>query len=183
MGVSLKRFRKQMEKTLEYFVSKEVLQEREEIKIGGFTFNVAPPTVATMILVSRYISQLPNFDIESKSEDVLKQVLAIAPDCDCLGDIAAIMILGSKDIVQKKKVPQLRLFGRTILSKEIDFDYTRTLGRKIIDILDPKELNELLGKLFARTKPDFFFGTIIFLNEANLLRKTKSEGKTTASGQ
>ncbi len=171
-----------MNKTLEYFVSKEVLQEQEEIKVGGFTFNAAPATVATMILVSRYISQLPQLNIDSKSTDVLKEVLAAAPDCECLGDIAAIMILGSKDIIKQKKVPVFRLFGRVILSKEVDYDYTKELGRKLIDNLDPQHLNELLGKLFARTKPDFFFGTIIFLNEVNLLRKTKGE-KTTASGQ
>ncbi len=139
---------------------------------GKKEYKVAPPTTATLIEVSKYISQIPNINID-ETGDVLPEVLATAFDCECFGDVAAILILGKKNLVTEKK----HLFGLIKTEK----NNQKILAAELLEILSPKELSELIVELFKTLQVDFFFGISTFLKEINLLRQTK--GKTIVSGQ
>ena len=86
---------------IESRVADTVLQRPEEIKIGDRTYTVAPPSVATLILVSEAVSRMPAIDIDRNR--IVQGTLAGAKDCRPLGEILAIMILGAKALSGRQK--------------------------------------------------------------------------------
>ncbi len=91
---------------IESRVADTVLQRPEEIKIGDRTYTVAPPSVATLILVSEAVSRMPAIDIDRNR--IVQGTLAGAKDCRPLGEILAIMILGAKALSGRQK-PSVRI--------------------------------------------------------------------------
>ena len=85
-----------MNKTIEQTVAETILEQPFEVKVGEKSYQVAPASTATLILVSEAISQLPHIALDT--EKVVEETLSIAKDCRILGDIAAILILGAKSI-------------------------------------------------------------------------------------
>jgi len=162
-----------MKDTIEKLTADTILQNTQKITVNGREYKVAPPTVATLIEVSKYISQTPEMKVDENG-NVLTEVLAYAKDCGCFGDIAAILILGKKNLVTEKKY----LFG--LYRREVNNQ--KKLANEIIDNLSPEELNELIMEIFKTMKVAFFFSISIFLQNVNQLRKTK-ESETTVSGQ
>lgn len=159
-----------MGKTIESKVSETILQKPEIVKIGDETFEVAPPSTATMILLSEAISKLPQIKLDE--DRILTEVLAIAKDCDALGEIGAILILGAKRINEKRFC---RIWRKSVSEKE-------RLEKKILQELQPKELNELIAKILKGMQIGDFFGLTTSLLEVNLLRQKREVG-TTAYGQ
>lgn len=161
--------------TTESKVAQTILQRKESIKVGGKTYQVAPPSIATLILASEAISELPLVD--TGSNDVLKKSLAIAPDCKPIAEVATILILGAKELESQKK----GLWGlfkkryaaqRTALYKDLLYEYS------------PSQLFLLLSKLLDKMEIGDFFGLTTFLIGVNLLRPTKVvQSETTAFGQ
>jgi len=162
-----------MKDTIEKLTADTILQNPQKIMVNGREYKVAPPTVATLIEVSKYISKTPEMKVDENG-NVLTEVLASAKDCSCFGDIAAILILGKKNLVTEKKY----LFG--LYSREVNNQ--TNLAKELIDNLSPEELNELIMEIFKTMKVAFFFSISIFLKNVNQLRKTK-ESETTVSGQ
>lgn len=159
-----------MSKTIEQFVAETILQDSTVINIAGKDYNVAPPSVATLIEASALISRIPDMIID-EDKDIMSSVLANAHKCNFLGDLAAVLILGKRNLKGVKK----SLFGllkRPVDNKEI-------LSKIILEQLDAEELQRLIVELLQRMKVSFFFSTTIFLKEVNLTKPTK---KTTASG-
>ena len=95
-----------MNKTIEQTVAETILEQPFEVKVGEKSYQVASASTATLILVSEAISQLPHIALDT--EKVVEETLSVAKDCRILGDIAAILILGAKNITEKKKVPQIK---------------------------------------------------------------------------
>ena len=155
---------------LENKTAKAILQQPVEVVIGEKTYQVAPPTIATLILVSEAISKLPKVNLDN--EKIASESLNIAKDCAVLGEIVAILILGAKELIGTRK----SLFG----TKEVD--RKAILATEILSELNPKQLSEMLNKLLAGMELGFFFQITTSLIEINLLRKTK-EAETTASGR
>ena len=112
--------------------------------------------------MSEYISELPKTKLSD--EDVLTEVLAVAPDCKPLGKIAAILLLGVD-------APKSTSFWRKRRkSKKID-----RLAEDLLCTLTPGELKSLVGQMLdIRTITDFFALTTS-LTEVNLLRARKAE--------
>ena len=139
-----------------------ILERPISIAIGGRKFEASRPTTATVIAVSEYISELPKTKLSD--EDVLTEVLAIAPDCKPLGKIAAILLLGVD-------APKSTSFWRKRRkSKQID-----RLAEDLLCSLTPGELKSLIGQMLdIRTITDFFALTTS-LTEVNLLRARKAE--------
>jgi hypothetical protein len=79
--------------SLEQKTANAVLQQPVEVEIGTKKYSVAPPSVATLILVSAAVSKLPAITLDSKN--IASDCLCIAKDCRPLGEIAAILILGA----------------------------------------------------------------------------------------
>lgn len=159
-----------MSKTIEQFVAETILQDSTVINIAGKDYNVAPPSVATLIEASALISRIPDLVID-EDKDIMSSVLANAHKCDFLGDLAAVLILGKRNLKGVKK-SFYGLLKRPVDNKEI-------LSKIILEQLDAEELQRLIVELLQRMKVSFFFSTTIFLKEVNLIKPTK---ETTASG-
>lgn len=158
-----------MNTTLESKTSETILETPKQITIGGKVYDVAPPTMATLIEASKYISSLPEISI--KDEDrMIHEALANANECQYLGDVAAILILGKKKI--KPYEVKSRKYGIIPLKKTV---YPQQeLSAEILDELSPKKVFTLIVSILNDMEVSFFLQTTIFLRDVNLLRKTKS---------
>lgn len=166
-------------KTVEQRVAETILQKPLEVEIGGVKYTTAPPSTATLILASEAISRLPRVVLDP--ENALGESLSIAKDCKALGDVAAILILGARNITTRAITPQTAskrpLWGlfRKKRGNETAVDRKAALSKQIMECLTPKELNGLVADLLARMELGDFFGLTTFLTEINLLRQTKVE--------
>lgn len=176
-----------MEQTIEQKVAQTVLQQPEEIKIGDKTYTIAPPSVATLILVSGAVSRLPHLNLDDNR--VLEETLSIAKDCEELGDIAATLILGAKHIndIEERRYTQRKrhlwgLFHTKKTVVELETKKER-LSRELLEDLTPGELYNLIVRIIKKMEVGDFFGLTTFLTGINMMRPTKVETEATASGQ
>jgi hypothetical protein len=177
--------------TPEQKTAQTVLQQPEEITVGGETFSVAPPSIATLILASAEISKLPHVKLDS--ENILLESLAVAKNCRVLGDVTAILILGAKGLTGKRKVIETvekrRFFGflkeTESVETEIVIDRKADLSRKLLEDVTPRELFSMTIRMLNTMQVSDFFGFTTSLIEVNLLRQTTGEvvNETTAFGQ
>lgn len=149
-----------MKNTIEKKVLETILDRPIVLTIGGKTFNAARPTVATVIEASEYMSELPA--IKLSDEDVLTEVLAIAPDCRPLGKVAAALILGAEPNKQSS------LFSKRRKSKKIDH-----LADFILCSLTPTEMMSVIKQLLDIKTVTDFFAVTTSLTEVNLLRRAR----------
>lgn len=176
-------------KTIEQKVAETVLQQGEEITVGGKKYTAAPASTATLILASEAVSRLPQATLDP--EKVVEESLSIAKDCRPLGEIAAILILGAKHLTETVKTRQTvekrRLWGLVRWTEEVEaervIDRKAELARQLLEDLSPRSLNQLVARLLQKMELGDFFGLTTFLIEINLLRRTKVGNGTTASGQ
>lgn len=174
-----------MAKTIESEVAKTILQKPNKVVIGKETYLVAPPTTATLILMSEAIAELP--DIRMDGDNLMFEALAVAKDCRAIGDVLAILILGANNLeeqIAECKIRQKKIcFG--LITKTEEYQETKVvdrkaeLSKKILMHMSPQKINELLNTLLGGMQIAFFFATTTSLIEVNLLRRTK---KTTVSG-
>ena len=164
-----------MAKTIEERTAETILQQPKTVEIEGKCYEIAPPTTATLILVSGMISRLPKFgEIEDmKGEDVLFHTLANAKDCEKITEIAAVMIVGSKEYNKSQKQSLLQ----RIFRKESLFDKVKNAVLNS----SPKKLDEIIGACLQGMQVQDFFLVTTFLNKVNLTKATKL--KTIQSGQ
>lgn len=176
-----------MGQTIEQKAAQTILQQPEEIVVGDKTYTVAPPSVATLILVSGAVSRLPHIRLDDKR--VLEETLSVAKDCTELGDIAAILILGAKhinDIEERRQMQKKRhLWGLFHTSQTVVVAETKKerLSRELLEELTPGDLYRLIIKIIQKMQVGDFFGLTTFLTEINLMHPTKVETEATASGQ
>lgn len=176
-------------KTLEEKVADTILEKVEELSVGSKTYQVAPPSTATLILVSEAVSRLPR--VVADPDNVVEESLSIAKDCRALGDIAAILILGARHLTERMKVQQTRekryLWGfirrKEVVEVEEVRDRKAELAKELLETYSPKALNMLVGGLLNKMEIGDFFGLTTFLIEINLMHQTKVETEATASGQ
>jgi len=168
-------------KTIEQRVGEAVLQKPREVVIADRTFTVAPPSVATLILASEAISLLPQVQLDKKH--IVEEVLFVAKNCRVMGDVVAILILGSKGLTETVTRRKKRFFG--LFSKTVTetIDRKAELSKWLLDELDNTALHKLIFDLLRDFNLGDFFGLTTFLIEINLLRPTKVVDETTASGQ
>lgn len=178
-----------MARTIEEKVAEAILQKDVEVTVGEKIYKAPQASTATIILVSEAISMLPH--IKLNQERAAEESLCYAKDCQVLGDIAAILLLGAKKITEtvktKKTVETRRLFGLIKKSEEVEIeqviDRKAEVAKHLLVDLSPKELNKLVAKLLQKMELGDFFALTTFLTEINLLRPTKVGIKATASGQ
>lgn len=170
-----------MVKGVESKVADTILQKSKTVDIGGEAFEVAPPTTATLILVSEEISLLPQIEV-NKDTDVLTETLRIAKDCSFLGDIIAILILGANGLTEKKTIHKKSFWGLISKKEEITINKQEELASFLLKHKSPKELNELFAELILGMEIGDFFGLTTSLIEINLIKPTREVG-TTAFGQ
>ena len=99
--------------TIESRVASAILERNVgNIEIEGVTYEIAPPSIATLIVVSEFIASLPIVEKVEKTE-IVNSVLHHARFFRPLGDIAATLILGAKSLTEERVVVQEKryLFG------------------------------------------------------------------------
>ena len=163
-------------KKIETKVADTILQRSQEVKIGEKTYQVTPPTTATLILISELVAQLPQVTLDATKE--LPESLRIAKDCRVLGDIVAVLILGATD-PNKKQSPRPKWFTR----EKTAATQQRELAAEILYNMKPSELSELTRRLLQKMEIGYFFGFTVSLIEVNLTKATRETEEMTASGQ
>lgn len=168
------------EKTLEQRAAETILEAPKKVTIGDKTYDVKPPTVATLIMVSEAVSRLPHSKLNENK--IIEETLACAKDCKPLGEIVAILILGAKNCHPYRvgrEVKTKKLFFGLIKYKVIPkgkspvIDPVQELAEEILENYTPKELTSLVMRLLNSLELADFFGLTTFLTEVNLLRETK----------
>lgn len=168
-------------KNIENRVAETILQRPKTVVVGGVSYEVAPPSTATIIRISEMLPT--DFDIDMQPKHMLKETLRIAKRCRFLGDIAACLILGFDEVKEIKVVKEKRFFGLVTYERKIVIDKKAELANKCIS-MGPAWLDNLYADLLDM-EIGSFFGLTTFLIGVNLLKPTKTGKvvKTTASGQ
>ena len=177
---------------LEKKVADTILQRASgSIEIGGVEYPVAPPTVATIIMVSELVSTMP--EVDKKTGNILYEVLGTAKDLSVIGKIAAVLILGAKRVKEQRKLAKVegKIRKRSWSWRRFRFVYetaTRIGGilevdyiaGRILDEVSPETLLKVVSKRLGLMQIGDFFALTTSLSEANRLKRTKEVG--TASG-
>ena len=171
--------------TMEKIVTDAILQRvSDSLCINGNEYPIAPPTPATLILISEQIAEMP--DIRFDSDNILLEVLGKAKHCKSLGKIAATLILGAKRINEHRavfayKVVPKRVFNwkkfrwetKYLRKKQVEVDELEYLSNIILEECTNKTLREVVARRLSNMQISDFFGLTTSLSEANLLKRTK----------
>lgn len=164
-------------KTIEQKTAGAILEKPVEITIGNKTYQAAPPSTATLILVSEAVSRLPKLTLDA--EKVVEETLSVAKECRVLGEIVATLVLGAKNIKTGKKIPQIKekhyLWGLFKVKRTVEVEEKDILADKALEELSPRELNAAVTRLLSEMQIADFFGLTTFLTEINLLHPRKVE--------
>lgn len=164
--------------TIENRVASVILEKPiGSICINGKEFKIGPPSLATLILVSEIISTLPIVENTDDKEKRTFSVLRYARDYRPLADIAAILILGAKNLteIQEKTITKKYLFGLFKKEKKITevVDNKALLAKEILYNVSPSEIFNLIVKQLKENEASSFFVITTSLSEANLLAPTR----------
>lgn len=179
--------------TLEKKVTDAILQRSSDsLEFAGNVYPIAPPTPATLILISEQIAEMP--EVRLDTDNLLFEVLNKAKGCKAIGKIAATLILGAKRINEhhritvEKVVPcrtsswkRLRWATACYRKERVEVDELEHLSTLILEECSNKTLRELVTKRLNNMQISDFFGLTTSLSEANLLKRTKEVA--TASGE
>lgn len=171
--------------TIEKKVTDTILQRSSDsLEIDGNVYPIAPPSPATLILISEQIAEMPKVRLDT--DNLLFEVLNKAKHCKAIGKIAATLILGAKRInehrrITVEKVVQCRAFSWKRLrwentcyrKKRVEVDELEHLSTLILEECSNKTLRELVTKRLNNMQISDFFGLTTSLSEANLLKRTK----------
>lgn len=168
---------------IEKKVADTVLQKPYCVQIGEETYKVAPPSIATIILASELIAQLPGLKLDSKQ--VMFESLFVAKDCKVLGEIVATLILGADNLTSEEEIIETHWFGLIRKKKKVLVDNKAILSDKILKKVAPSRVNSIAISILNRMEIGDFFGLTASLIEVNLIRPTKAvkEAETIVSGQ
>ena len=166
--------------TIESRVADAILEkEIATIEVDGTTYKMAPPTVATLIMVSQIISRMPIVERVTGAA-VVNSVLHHAKDFHDLGELAAVMILGAKNLYETKKVVTYERkwcgLRRIKCEREEIIDRRTILANQILQTFSPSKLYDLIIKRINDLDIPSFFVITTSLSEANLLKPTKEVG-------
>lgn len=168
---------------IETKVADTILQKPYRVQVGEETYTVAPPSIATIILASELIAQLPGLKLDTKQ--VMFESLFVAKDCKVLGDIVATLILGADNLTSEEEIIEKHCFGLIRRKKKVQVDNKVILAEKILKKLPPSRVNSITLSILNRMEIGDFFGLTASLIEVNLIRPTKpkEEAETIVSGQ
>lgn len=159
---------------MEKKVAETLLEEKKVIVIEGVTYEVNPPSIATLVLASKYIRDLPNEILDE--ERLVSDLFRLAHQLPAVGYALSAMILGVKEF-EKEEVVAWYSFKKQkekqghILAKKINNAPIKQVFSNFYKILEAMNLSD-------------FFQLTTFLIELNMTRPTREvEKKTTAFGQ
>lgn len=164
--------------TIESRVASAILErEVDNIEIEGITYDIASPTIATLITISEIIASLPNVEKVTDKAEILNSVLHYARYFRPLGDIAAVLILGAKNLTEERIVVQEKryLFGlfKRKSEKKIKINKRAELAKAILENVRPTVLFNVVVQRLQDMEIGSFFAITTSLSEANILKPTK----------
>ena len=163
--------------TIESRVAAAILEKPvDELELDGKVYPIAPPSIATLILVSEIVSALPRVE-PVPNEQILHSVLHNAKDFRPLGDLAATLILGAKGLTatETRTVERKRLFGLITMRREetVTIDRKAELAKAILENVRPSVLMQVVVRRLTNLEIGDFFGITTSLAAANLLKPTR----------
>lgn len=162
------------QKTIESRVASAILERPTgNLEIEGTIYNIAPPSVATLILVSEIVSTLPIVEKTNDNEKKTYSVLHHAKNYKALGDIAAVLILGAKAIKEDEQSLQKPRRWFSFLRRKQKVNRRAELAEKIINNVRPSVLFDCIIRRLKDNEVGIFFLITTSLSEANLLAPTK----------
>lgn len=178
--------------TIEKKVTDAILQRATSVlEVNGVSYPIAPPTPATLILISEQIAEMPGMNLEA--ENILLEVLSKAKHCEPIGKIAAILILGAKRVKEHRTVKIEKVVPTSVFSwkklrkvtkyqKElVEVDELDHLASLILEDCSNRTLRDIVAQRLNDMQVSDFFGITTSLSEVNLLKRTKEV--ETASGE
>ena len=156
------------EQTIESKVASAILERPiATIELDGVTYNIAPPSIATLILVSEIVSTLPQVEPISR-DNITSFVLHNAKDY---------RILGAKGLTNTvtRKVIRKRFFGliKSETEETVTIDRKAELSKIILDNIRPSVMLNIIIRRLNDLEIGDFFGITTSLSEINLLKPTK----------
>lgn len=151
-------------------VAENILQEPFKVELGDVSYMVESPTLATLILASEEIANMPKIEVRD-GKSIVFDVLATAKDCASVGRVLAIFILGAKTIKEKRTSlisRLLRLVGVDAVKRELD-----RLTDRILINASLEELNVAYATLVQHIDIGDFFSVTTFLQGVNLTKPTR----------
>ena len=162
-----------MEKNIKERTADTILEKPVVVKVGNKEYEVAPPTCATLIEVSRRIPDVP---LVSTLGDIVNEVLAAAKDSRPIFEIVAVLILGAKAVRKGEKV---RAGKWPFFCQKTKLD---ALTDELIEECSPSEIRRICGEVLLQMEVKDFFEFTASLQEVGLIQMTRG-AETTASGQ
>lgn len=164
--------------TIENLVASAILERKvTTIEIEGEKYDIAPPTLATLILVSEIVATFPVVDKNQiDKNDRIYSALHNAKYYKRVGELIGVLILGAKNIYANRETKRnwfLRLFGRKKKIKKIN--RAVELGDAIMQNIRPSMIYELIIALLQQNEITTFFAITTSLSEANIIKPTKTE--------
>lgn len=175
---TLRNFIQNMEQTtIESRVASAILEKSiDNIDIEGVTYEIAPPSTATLILISEIVATLPVVK-KVPAEEIVTSVLHYARYYRPIGDIAAVLILGAKNLIEYRTIVQEKryLFGliRRKTETTIKVDKKAELAKIILENVSPTTLFNVVVQRLQDMEIGSFFAITTSLSEANILKPTK----------
>lgn len=146
-------------------------KESSEIQIGERTYQIAPPSVFTIIEFSELVAKLPQ--VELNIENGTSESLMIARHCRVLGDMVAVLVYGGGRECKEQKTVSVKRFSwskpKTIT---VEVDAKAELAKNALR-LGPNKLNDMIIELLSRQELSAFFSLTSSLIEVNVTRPTK----------
>jgi hypothetical protein len=162
-----------MAESIKKRTAEAILETPFTVKVGSKEYEVAPPSCATLIEVSRRIPDVP---LVETMGDMVNEALAAAKDSRAIFEIVAVLILGAKALRRGEKVTTGRWPFRRTRSR-LD-----ALTEELMYECSPAEIKALCGEILARMEVKDFFEFTASLQEVGLIQLTRG-AETTASGQ
>ena len=162
--------------TVEQRVAAAILERSvASIEIDGVRYDIAPPSIGTLILVSEIASTLPIMPQVEHDKQVYA-VLRFAKDYKPIADIAATLILGANALTRTEEKTlterKWRIFKRT-RKESVTVDARAELADKILRYCSPSTLFKVIVKRLEDMEVGYFFGITTSLSEVNILKPTK----------
>ena len=154
--------------TTEKKVADALLQREQEITLSGRVYKVAPPSMATLILVSECMAELPDELFAATGDDVNLTIEALrsARYARPIGKAIATLVLGAKRIRRDAFLSRFIHWVRR--TSKLD-----CLAQKVLESYPPSELSSVFIQLVSRMEVGDFFALTAFLQGLRVTRPTR----------
>ena len=159
---------------MEEKVAQTLLEEPTTVTIGGEAYQVAPPSIFTLVRASKYISKIPTDTISEGN--IFGSIIHNAEDYENIAWAISVIVLGN-DFTEVETYPKWQFWKRkkSVTKGEI-------LAKKLINT-PINEVSSAFFKVLGQIDIRAFFVITTSLKGMMITKPTKEvENETTASG-